>query len=324
MKKIIFIISFILLILFVFGFIVSKYIFSKIDYFSKTLESSINLSLGNLKTKSEKYTLKYADFKCSGERSIECNGKHILYDKGRYNIEVNDINFILTPYYKNADFSLKAKATLNVFVDESFKSLPVNIECFGNMDLMPEKTYIKTDYWCNAYINYLKSFTKSTVYFKNKEFNEKNIYEFAKKFDSFVLNKKYLQKISSTSFAFEYLKGYIKSKDLYQEYINIVRRFDVNYVYEKETAMISVENFNAELFFIKSLTGKDSFEYILFKKITDNIKNIVLKNHNRLSYNITIKGGKKLDKLFMGTFQEAVKIIYTDRSYHLDMETSPK
>lgn len=324
MKKIIIIISSVLIILFILAFITVNYVFNTINYFSKTVESSINLSLNILKKKSEDYILKYTDFKCSGKRSIECNGNDILYDKDRYNIKVKDINFILTPYYKSADFSLKAKASYNIFVDESFKSLPSNIECYGSIDLLPEKTYIKTTYWCNTFINYLKSYSKSIVYFKNKEFNEKTIYDFAKKFDSFVLNNEYLQKVSSTSLALEYIRGYIESKDLFQEYVNIMKRFDVNYEYDRESAVISVENFNAELFFVESVAGKDSLEYILLEKIAENIRNIVIKNHNRLSYNVTIKGGKKLDNLFMGNFHEAVKVIYTDMSYNIDMETSIK
>ena len=189
---------------------------------------------------------------------------------------------------------------------------------------MPEKTYIKADYWCNTYVNYLKSYHTSTVYFKNKEFNEQNIYEFAKKFDSYVLNKEYIKKVSKTSFAIEYLRGYIKSKDLFQEYVNIIRRFDVNYELDRESAEISVSNFNAELFFTSSIFGKNSFEYSIVKKITENIQNIVLKHHNRLSYNITIKGGRKLDNLFISDFKQAVKIVYEGRNYHMDMETSPK
>ena len=189
---------------------------------------------------------------------------------------------------------------------------------------MPEKTYIKADYWCNTYVNYLKSYHTSTVYFKNKEFNEQNIYEFAKKFDSYVLNKEYIKKVSKTSFAIEYLRGYIKSKDLFQEYVNIIRRFDVNYELDRESAEISVSNFNAELFFTSSIFGKNSFEYSIFKKITENIQNIVLKHHNRLSYNITIKGGRKLDNLFISDFKQAVKIVDEGRNYHMDMETSQK
>ena len=324
MKKIIIIILSTLIFLGLVGFIVIKYTYYTINYFSKTVESSFNLSLKNVKNKAEDFKLKYSDFKCSGKRSIECSAEKILLDKDRYKIEVKDINFILTPYYKSADFSFNAGASYKIFVDESFKSLPIKLECFGKLDLIPEKTYIKADYWCNTFINYLKSYHTSTVYFKNKEFNEQNIYEFAKKFDSYVLNKEYIKKVSKTSFAIEYLRGYIKSKDLFQEYVNIIRRFDVNYELDRESAEISVSNFNAELFFTSSIFGKNSFEYSIFKKITENIQNIVLKHHNRLSYNITIKGGRKLDNLFIGSFKQAVKIVDEGRNYHMDMETSLK
>lgn len=324
MKKIIIIVLSTLIFLGLVGFIVIKYTYHTINYFSKTVESSFNLSLKNVKNKAEDFKLKYSDFKCSGKRSIECSAEKILLDKERYKIEVKDINFILTPYYKSADFSFNAGASYKIFVDESFKSLPIKLECFGKLDLMPEKTYIKADYWCNTYVNYLKSYHTSRVYFKNKEFNEPNIYEFAKKFDSYVLNKEYIKKVSKTSFAIEYLRGYIKSKDLFQEYVNIIRRFDVNYELDRESAEISVSNFNAELFFTSSIFGKNSFEYSIFKKITENIQNIVLKHHNRLSYNITIKGGRKLDNLFISDFKQAVKIVYEGRNYHMDMETSPK
>ena len=324
MKKIIIIILSTLIFLGLVGLIIIKYTYHTINYFSKTVESSFNLSLKNVKNKAEDFKLKYSDFKCSGKRSIECNAEKILLDKDRYKIEVKDINFILTPYYKSADFSFNAGASYKIFVDESFKSLPIKLECFGKLDLMPEKTYIKADYWCNTYVNYLKSYHTSTVYFKNKEFNEQNIYEFAKKFDSYVLNKEYIKKVSKTSFAIEYLRGYIKSKDLFQEYVNIIRRFDVNYELDRESAEISVSNFNAELFFTSSIFGKNSFEYSIVKKITENIQNIVLKHHNRLSYNITIKGGRKLDNLFIGSFKQAVKIVDEGRNYHMDMETSQK
>ena len=307
MKKIIIIVLSTLIFLGLVGFIVIKYTYHTINYFSKTVESSFNLSLKNVKNKAEDFKLKYSDFKCSGKRSIECSAEKILLDKERYKIEVKDINF-----------------SYKIFVDESFKSLPIKLECFGKLDLMPEKTYIKADYWCNTYVNYLKSYHTSRVYFKNKEFNEPNIYEFAKKFDSYVLNKEYIKKVSKTSFAIEYLRGYIKSKDLFQEYVNIIRRFDVNYELDRESAEISVSNFNAELFFTSSIFGKNSFEYSIFKKITENIQNIVLKHHNRLSYNITIKGGRKLDNLFISDFKQAVKIVYEGRNYHMDMETSPK
>ena len=104
MKKRIIIISSILIVLFAAGFITIQIIYGTINYFSKTVESSFNLSLKNIKKKSEDFKLTYNDFKCSGKRSIECYGKKILYDKDRYKIEVKDINFILTPYYKSADF----------------------------------------------------------------------------------------------------------------------------------------------------------------------------------------------------------------------------
>ena len=324
MKKIIIIVLSTLIFLGLVGFIVIKYTYYTINYFSKTVESSFNLSLKNVKNKAEDFKLKYSDFKCSGKRSIECSAEKILLDKDRYKIEVKDINFILTPYYKSADFSFNAGASYKIFVDESFKSLPIKLECFGKLDLIPEKTHIKADYWCNTFINYLKSYHTSTIYFKNKEFNEQNIYEFAKKFDSYVLNKEYIKKVSKTSFAIEYLRGYIKSKDLFQEYVNIIRRFDVNYELDRESAEISISNFNAELFFISSIFGKNSFEYSIFKKITENIQNIVLKHHNRLSYNITIKGGRKLDNLFISDFKQAVKIVDEGRNYHMDMETSQK
>lgn len=324
MKKIIIIVLSTLIFLGLVGLIIIKYTYHTINYFSKTVESSFNLSLKNVKNKAEDFKLKYSDFKCSGKRSIECNAEKILLDKDRYKIEVKDINFILTPYYKSADFSFNAGASYKIFVDESFKSLPIKLECFGKLDLMPEKTYIKADYWCNTYVNYLKSYHTSTVYFKNDEFNEPNIYEFAKKFDNYVLNNEYLKKVSKTTFALEYLRGYIKSKDLFQEYVNIMKRFDVNYELDRESAEISVSNFNAELFFTSSIFGKNSFEYSVVKKITDNIKNVVIKRHNRLSYNITIKGGRKLDNLFISDFKQAVKIVDEGRNYHMDMETSPK
>lgn len=324
MKKKIIIILSVLAAIILIGCIIVAYTFHTINYFSKTVESSFNLSLKNLKKKSEDFSLKYSDFKCSGKRSIECSAEKILLDKDRYKIEVKNINFKLTPYYKSADFSFNAGASYKIFVDESFKSLPIKLECYGKLDLMPEKTYIKADYWCNTYVNYLKSYHTSTVYFKNKEFNEPNIYEFAKKFDSYVLNKEYIKKVSKTSFAIEYLRGYIKSKDLFQEYVNIMRRFDVNYELDRESAEISVSNFNAELFFTSSIFGKNSFEYSIVKKITENIQNIVLKHHNRLSYNITIKGGRKLDNLFISDFKQAVKIVDEGRNYHMDMETSAK
>ena len=106
MKKRIIIISSILIVLFAAGFITIQIIYGTINYFSKTVESSFNLSLKNIKKKSEDFKLTYNDFKCSGKRSIECYGKKILYDKDRYKIEVKDINFILTPYYKSADNSV--------------------------------------------------------------------------------------------------------------------------------------------------------------------------------------------------------------------------
>lgn len=322
MKKAVIITTSILIVISVTIYALKEYVYYTINYFSKTVESSFNLSLNNIKNKSEDFKLKYTDFKCSGKRSIECSAEKILYDKDRYNIEVKNIGFTLTPYYKNADFFFKAAAAYKIFVDESFKSLPINIECFGSIDLMPEKTYIKTNYWCNTYINYLKLHHKSTIYFKNKEFTEKTILTFAKKFDNYILSDKYLEKVAGTSFALEYLQGYIKSKDLFKEYVNIMKRFDKYYDYDRESAKISVENFKAELFFASSVFGKESFEYSILKKITDNIKNIVLKHHNRLSYNITIKGGKNISDLFINSFQKAVEIVDKERSYHIDMETS--
>lgn len=324
MKKALIIILSILICIFIIIYAVKEYAYNTINYYSKTVESSFNLSLNNVKKKSNDFTLKYSDFQCSGQRSIECNAEHILLDKDRYKIEVQDINFILTPYYKSADFSFNAGASYKIFVDEGFKSLPIKLECFGKLDLMPEKTYIKADYWCNTFVNYLKSYHTSTVYFKNDEFNEKTILDFAKKFDEYILNKEYLKKVSKTSFAIEYLRGYIKSKDLFQEYVNIMRRFDINYELDRESAAISVSNFNAELFFTSSIFGKNSLEYSIVKKLTENIQNIVLKHHNRLSYNITIKGGRKLDNLFISDLKQAVKIVDEDRNYHMDMETNPK
>ena len=324
MKKRIIIISSILIVLFAAGFITIQIIYGTINYFSKTVESSFNLSLKNIKKKSEDFKLTYNDFKCSGKRSIECYGKKILYDKDRYKIEVKDINFILTPYYKSADFSFNAKAAYKIFVDESFKSLPMTLECYGKLDLMPEKTYIKADYWCNTFINYLKSYHTSTIYFKNKEFNEKNIYDFAKKFDTFIIEKLYLKKVAGTSFAVDYIKGYIKSKDLFQEYVNIMRRFDINYEYDRESAILSTADFSAEKFFVRSFSGKNSLEYVLAEKITDNIKNIIHKNHNRLSYNITRKGGKPIENFFINSMKQTVNVIYNNRSYSIDIHTSKK
>ena len=288
MKKRIIIISSILIVLFAAGFITIQIIYGTINYFSKTVESSFNLSLKNIKKKSEDFKLTYNDFKCSGKRSIECYGKKILYDKDRYKIEVKDINFILTPYYKSADFSFNAGVSYKIFVDESFK------------------------------------YHTSTIYFKNKEFNEKNIYEFSKKFDNFINDKSYLKKVSGTSFAVDYIKGYIKSKDLFQEYVNIMRRFDANYEYDRESAMISTQNFNAEKFFTSSVFGEDSFEYNVLGQITDNVRNIIHKYHNRLSYNITRKGGKPIEKYFISNMKQAVNIIYNTRSYHIDTHTSKK
>ena len=72
MKKRIIIISSILIVLFAAGFITIQIIYGTINYFSKTVESSFNLSLKNIKKKSEDFKLTYNDFKCSGKRSIEC------------------------------------------------------------------------------------------------------------------------------------------------------------------------------------------------------------------------------------------------------------
>ena len=96
MKKIIIIILSTLIFLGLVGFIVIKYTYHTINYFSKTVESSFNLSLKNVKNKAEDFKLKYSDFKCSGKRSIECSAEKILLDKE--NDIYNKINNPLNDY----------------------------------------------------------------------------------------------------------------------------------------------------------------------------------------------------------------------------------
>ena len=116
MKKRIIIISSILIVLFAAGFITIQIIYGTINYFSKTVESSFNLSLKNIKKKSEDFKLTYNDFKCSGKRSIECYGKKILYDKDRYKIEVKDNKAVILEVNSETDFVAKNEEFTN-FVD---------------------------------------------------------------------------------------------------------------------------------------------------------------------------------------------------------------
>ena len=168
--------------------------FHTIDYFAGTVEKSFNISLSDLSknmSKDKKISLSYQPFQCYGRRSIFCSGDDILVKYKKMKFEVKDIKFILTPYYDNADISLKGRAVYKTIVDDKERTLPMNFECYGNYKLLADETMIKTRYWCNTYVNYLKTHQQSTVYFQNKHFDESSIYGFAKKFDEFILNNQF-------------------------------------------------------------------------------------------------------------------------------------
>ena len=151
--------------------------FHTIDYFAGTVEKSFNISLSDLsKNMGKNMSLSYKPFQCYGQRSIFCSGDDILLKYKKMKVEVKDIKFTMTPYYDNADISLKGKAVYKTIVDNEEKTLPMNFECYGNCQLLADETMIKTRYWCNTYVNYLKTHQQSTVYFQNKHFDESTIY----------------------------------------------------------------------------------------------------------------------------------------------------
>ena len=173
--------------------------------------------------------------------------------------------------YENAEKSLKGKAVYKTIVDNEEKTLPMNFECYGNYQLLADETMIKTRYWCNTYVNYLKIHQQSTVYFQNKHFNESTIYGFAKKFDEIILNNQFQKAVYPTKAALVKYQGYIESKDLFEEYLNIIRRFDPNYLNSKEQAAMSLPSYKTYLFFISVVFGISAV--YAYKKIKE-YKNI--------------------------------------------------
>lgn len=322
MKKWIFIILAVILILLICLYGIKKYAYSTINYFSKTVENSFNLSLNNIKKKSDNFILNFSPFKCSGERNILCNAKKIYFGKDRYNIQVKNIVFTLTPYYKHADFSFKAKPEYNIFIDESYKKIPLNVECFGRFDLMPKSKYVKMNYWCNTFIANIKLHHTSTMYFKNNVFDKENIYYFSKMFDNFIKEKKYISVVSKTSFGLDYLNGYMQSKDLFNEYVFIRQILNKEYDDTRKTVMSSVENYDAELFMVKSLFGEDSLEYRFIEKVGEIIQNIVIKYHNKISFSIKRKENKNIKSVIV----ESYKDIYNklDSSYNFNISSGKK
>ncbi len=324
MKKIIVVLLSLVVLICVILYGALQYTYYKINYFSKTVEDSFNLSLNDIKKKSQDFNLKYDKFQCSGHRNIDCSAKKIVYGKDRYNFELSNIKFQLTPYYSIADFSFNAKAKYNIIVDEGFKSLPMNVDCYGTFTLMPEKTYVKMDYWCNAFVNNLKSYHKSSFYFKNKAFDKENIYFFAQMFDGFIKNKQYIKNITKTQFSLDYINGYISSKDLFEEYVNIMKKFDPEFDDDRESTITSVEDYKAELFITSAIFGKDSVEYIVLEKVAQSIQNVVMKFHNKVSYSLQHNKKIPVSKLFAGSIKEIVAKVANTNNYTLNIKTSVK
>lgn len=90
-------------------------------------------------SKEKKISLSYQPFQCYGRRSILCSGDDILVKYKKMKFEVKDIKFTLTPYYDNADISLKGRAIYKTIVDDEERTLPMNFECYGNYKLLAEE-----------------------------------------------------------------------------------------------------------------------------------------------------------------------------------------
>ncbi len=324
LKRIIIITLIICVVLGLSAYGIMQYVYYSINYFSKTVESSFNLSLYDIKKKSQDFSLNYSKFQCTGHRSIDCAAKKIVYGKDRYNLTLRDIKFQMTPYYDMADFSFNAKAKYNIIIDEGFKSLPINIDCHGSFQLLPKNTYVKMDYWCNTFVNNLKSYHKTSLYFKNPAFNKTNIYYFAQMFDGFVKNKQYIKNITKTQFGLDYITGYISNKDLFNEYVNIMKKFNPEFDDDRESTMSSVEDYQAQLFITSSIFGKDSIEYIVLEKVAQSVQNVVMKFHNKVSFTVKHKKNIPISKLFAGSIKEIAAKVYNKENYSLDIKTSVK
>lgn len=299
--------------------------FHIIDYFAGTVEKSFNISLSGLSRNMDKnMSLSYKPFQCYGRRSIFCSGDDILLKYKKMKFEIKDIKFTLTPYYDNADISLKGKAVYKTIVDNEEKTLPVNFECYGNYHLLADETMIKTNYWCNTYVNYLKTYQQSTVYFQNRHFNESSIYGFAKKFDEFILNNQFQKAVSPTKAALVKYQGYIESKDLFEEYLNIIRRFDPNYLNSKEQAVMSLPSYKTYLFFISAIYGKESAAYIVYEKIMQSLKDVLEKDYNKITVTIRSRKNIPVKSLLFGKkdVKEKAKYFADKKYYTFDVKSS--
>lgn len=301
--------------------------FHTIDYFAGTVEKSFNISLSDLSknmSKDKKISLSYQPFQCYGRRSIFCSGDDILVKYKKMKFEVKDIKFTLTPYYDNADISLKGRAVYKTIVDDKERTLPMNFECYGNYKLLADETMIKTRYWCNTYVNYLKTHQQSTVYFQNKHFDESSIYGFAKKFDEFILNNQFQKAVYPTKAALVKYQGYIESKDLFEEYLNIIKRFDPNYLNSKEQAIMSLPSYKTYLFFISVVFGRESAVYAVYDKIMQSLKNVLEKDYNKIA--VTLRSNKDVPvKALLFSPKEAKEKAkyFSDKKYYtFDVKSS--
>lgn len=301
------------------------FIFHEIDYFAGTVEKSFNISLSDFSKNMPKNTsLTYKPFSCYGKRSIFCSGDDILFKYKTMKFEVKDVKFTLTPYYDNADISLKGRAVYKTIVDNEEKNLPLNFECYGNYKLLAKDTLIKISYWCNTYVNYLKTHQSSTMYFQNKNFNESSIYGFAKKFDKFILDNQFQKSVADTKTALIKYQGYIQSPDLFEEYLNIIKRFDPNYENSKEQAVMSLPSYKANLFFISTIFGKDSAVYVVYDKIMQSLKDVLEKNYNKIS--VTLKSNKNIPikslLISKKDAKERAKYFYDNKYYTFQVKSS--
>lgn len=300
-------------------------IFHTIDYFAGTVEKSFNISLSDLsKNMVNNMSLSYKPFQCYGNRSIFCSGDDILIKYKKTKLEVNDITFTLTPYYDNADISLKGRAVYKTIVDNEERTLPMNFECYGNYKLLADETMIKTRYWCNTYINYLKTYRQLTMYFQNKHFDESSIYGFAKKFDEFILSNQFQKAVSPTKAALVKYQGYIESKDLFEEYVNIIKRFDPNYLNSKEQAAMSLPSYKIYLFFISAAFGKESAVYTVFNKAMQSLTDVLEKDYNKITVTVQSNKDVSVKSLLFSPedIQEKVKDFYDKKYYTFDIKSS--
>ena len=305
MKKKLIIIFSILIFIVLLAIAVILIAFHTIDYFAGTVEKSFNISLSDLsKNMGKNMSLSYKPFQCYGQRSIFCSGDDILLKYKKMKFEVKDIKFTMTPYYDNADISLKGKAVYKTIVDNEEKTLPMNFECYGNYQLLADETMIKTRYWCNTYVS--------------------TIYGFAKKFDEIILNNQFQKAVYPTKAALVKYQGYIESKDLFEEYLNIIRRFDPNYLNSKEQAAMSLPSYKTYLFFISVVFGKESAVYAVYDKVMQSLKDVLEKDYNKIT--VTLRSNKDVpvkSLLFSKKDAKEKAKYFSDKKYYtFDVKSS--